>query len=188
MGPASRARPKIGVLLSDDPRYPIGPLSLPASMPPSQRAAAISDVEAAPGRIRAAVSGMSDAQLDTPYREGGWTVRQLVHHVADSHLNAYCRLKLTLTEDLPTIRTYEQARWAELPDSALPVSVSLDLLDSVHRRWVVLWRAMSEQDWTRRLDHPEVGEMGVDQLLALYAWHGEHHAAHITALTERQGW
>ena len=174
--------------MSDDPRYPIGPLSLPPALGSSERAAAISEVDAAPQLLRDAVSGMSDAQLDTPYREGGWTVRQLVHHVADSHLNAYCRLKLTLTEDVPLIRTYEQAQWAELPDSELPASVSLDLLDSVHRRWVVLWRAMSEQDWTRRLEHPEVGEMGVDQLLALYAWHGKHHVAHVTHLTERLGW
>ncbi|NNF27295.1 MAG: bacillithiol transferase BstA [Gemmatimonadetes bacterium] len=174
--------------MSDDLRYPIGPLSLPERLDPSQREAAISDVESAPARIRAAVGGMTDAQLDTPYREGGWTVRQLVHHVADSHLNAYCRLKLTLTEDVPRIRTYDQARWAELADVELPVSVSLDLLDAVHRRWLVLWRAMTDPQWSRRLDHPEIGEMGVDQLLALYAWHGRHHAAHITELTKRQGW
>lgn len=174
--------------MNDDPRYPIGPLSLPESLDSSERAAAISAVEGAPGHIRAAVAGMSDAQLDTPYREGGWTVRQLVHHVADSHLNAYCRLKLTLTEDVPRIRTYDQARWAELADVELPVSVSLDLLDAVHRRWLVLWRAMTDPQWSRRLDHPEIGEMGVDQLLALYAWHGRHHAAHITELTKRQGW
>lgn len=174
--------------MSVDPRYPIGPLSLPDALDASQRAEAIAAVEAAPSRIRAAVSGMSDDQLDTPYRPGGWTVRQLVHHVADSHMNAYCRLKLTLTEDVPTIRTYEQALWAELADSELPVQVSLDLLDAVHRRWVVLLRSMTEQDWERRLDHPEVGAMGVDQLLALYAWHGKHHAAHIAELVKREGW
>ena len=174
--------------MSDDPRYPIGPFSLPDSLNASQRAEAISDVEATPSRLRAAVSGLSDAQMDTPYREGGWTVRQLVHHVADSHLNAYCRLKLTLTEDVPTIRTYEQAHWADLADSALPVDVSLDLLDAVHRRWVVLWRAMSEEDWERRLQHPEVGAMGVDQLLALYSWHGKHHVAHVAELAKREGW
>ena len=174
--------------MSDDPRYPIGPVSLPDSLNASQRAEAISDVEATPSRLRAAVSGLSDAQLDTPYREGGWTVRQLVHHVADSHLNAYCRLKLTLTEDVPTIRTYDQAHWADLADSALPIDVSLDLLDAVHRRWVVLWRAMSDEDWRRRLQHPEVGAMGVDQLLALYSWHGKHHVAHVAELAEREGW
>ncbi|MDH3223010.1 MAG: putative metal-dependent hydrolase [Gemmatimonadota bacterium] len=174
--------------MTKDPRYPIGPFSPPVALSPEERDAAVSAIEVAPQRLREAVSGLNDAQLDTRYRPGGWTVRQLVHHVADSHINAFVRLKLTLTEDGPTIRTYDQARWAELADASAPVDVSLDLLDRVHERWVMVWRSMTPEDWARQLEHPEVGRMGVDQLLALYAWHGRHHVAHVTTLREAEGW
>lgn len=149
----------------------------------------IDQVAAVPLRMRDAVAGLTPAQIDTPYREGGWTVRQVVHHVPDSHLNAYIRFKLALTEERPTIKPYDEARWANLPDThSTPVSTSLDLLESLHDRWVRLLRAMKENDFQRRLVHPESGEMSVDNLLALYAWHGRHHVAHITSLRGRRRW
>lgn len=142
-----------------------------------------------PANLRAAVDGLDAKQLDTPYRPGGWTVRQLVHHVADSHLNAYIRFKLALTELEPAIKTYQQDRWADLPDSAItPVETSLRLLDGLHGRWVTLLRAMAPEDFARTLQHPEQGVLSLDRMLALYAWHSAHHTAHITNLREPMNW
>jgi hypothetical protein len=171
-----------------DLRYPIGEFALPAKLSPSERPAAIRDIEEAPTRLRAAVAGLSEDQLDTPYRPGGWTVRQVVHHLPDSHLNSYVRLKLALTEEVPTIRPFDEAAWAELPDSTMSVEVSLALLERLHQRWVYLWQRLTEADWDRKLYHPELGELGVDELCALYAWHGKHHVAHITSLRAREAW
>jgi uncharacterized damage-inducible protein DinB len=173
-----------------DLRYPIGPFSYDGAMTDARRAECIARIAAAPARLQAAVAGLDDGQLDTPYRPGGWTVRQVVHHVPDSHLNAYTRIRLAMTEDTPTIKPYEEARWAELPDArTLPVEVSLALLEALHRRWVALLQRLDAGDGARRLRHPEHGRlMTIDELLALYAWHGEHHVAHVTGLRERMGW
>lgn len=138
--------------------------------------------------MRAAVQGLTDAQLDTPYRPGGWTVRQLVHHVADSHVNGYIRLKLALTEENPTIKPYEQDRWAELPDSRLPIETSLTLLGSVHERWSTLWTSVTDADLSRTFQHPELGPLTLDTHLQIYGWHSRHHVAHITALRQRERW
>lgn len=149
----------------------------------------IDQIAAVPARMREAISGLTPKQLDTPYRDGGWTVRQVVHHVPDSHLNAYTRFKLALTEDVPTIKPYDEARWAELPDSSdTPIDTSLTMLGALHDRWVRLLRLMSDAEFQRKLNHPENGTMSLDTVLALYAWHGRHHVAHITSLRERQGW
>jgi uncharacterized damage-inducible protein DinB len=175
--------------MTGDPRYPIGKFQAPASVSESDRQKLIADVEAAPARLRAAVAGLSPDQFRTPYRDAGWTVLQLVHHVPDSHMNAYIRFKLALTEDEPTIKPYEEARWAELPDSQkTPPEVSLALLDSLHTRWVTLLRGMSAADWKRQFRHPELGIMNLDRTLAMYAWHGKHHVAHITTLRQQKGW
>lgn len=172
-----------------DLRYPIGRFRNAASLSPEEREAAIEAIEATPVRLRAAVLGLSSEQLDTPYRPGGWTVRQLLHHVPDSHLNAYVRFKLALTEDNPTIKTYDEARWAELEDSRrTPVEVSLGLLETLHQRWVLLLRSLGAGDFARTLNHPEHGPMALDSLLALYAWHSRHHVAHVTGLRQRMGW
>ena len=173
-----------------DPRYPVGPFVLEGEITSARREGWISEVAEAPSQLRAAVKGLSDAQFDTPYRDGGWTVRQVVHHIPDSHLNAYVRFKLALTEDNPTIRPYEEARWAELPDTAATqIGVSLMLLEALHRRWVILLRAMKEADWARTYFHPEHQKaFRLDSMLAMYAWHGRHHVAHITALRHRLGW
>jgi uncharacterized damage-inducible protein DinB len=159
-------------------------------MTEARRAGCVARIAAAPGRIRGAVAGLDDAQLDTPYRPGGWTVRQVVHHVPDSHLNAYTRIRLALTEETPTIKPYEEARWAELPDArSLPVEISLRLLEALHARWVPLLERLDAAGGGRSLRHPEHGRlMTVDELLAMYAWHGDHHTAHITGLRERMGW
>jgi hypothetical protein len=154
------------------------------------RRAAIGELAALPGRMREAVAGLTDAQLDTPYRPGGWTVRQVVHHVPDSHVHAYIRLKLALTEDSPTIKPYDEKTWAQLADSRLPVEVSLTLLDSVHARWVALCRDLKASDWARTFNHPEYpdGLRTIDWLVQVYAWHSNHHLAHITSLRKREGW
>ena len=173
----------------DDPRYPIGRYAWPAAVSAADRAGWLLELAAAPAALREAVEGLADEQLDTPYRDGGWTVRQLVHHVADSHMNAYVRLKLALTEDGPTIKPYDEARWAELADSALPIEPSLRLLDALHERWVAVLRALGPGDHGRVVHHPEhPAPMSVDRLTALYAWHGRHHVAHVTGLREREGW
>jgi len=171
-----------------DLRYPLGEFVFPGALQPSQRATAIKQIAELPARLREAVADMVPEQLDTPYRPGGWTVRQVVHHLPDSHVNAYTRLKLALTEDTPTICTYDEAAWAELPDSQAPVELSLDLLGALHARWVLLLEQLDGPVWDRRLRHPEAGELGLDAVLALYAWHGRHHVAHITSLRDRQGW
>lgn len=172
-----------------DPRYPIGPFTLPGPLTPAERARCIDQIEAAPDGLRRAVAGLTAAQLETPYRDGGWSVRQVVHHVPDSHLNAYVRFKLGLTEDHPTIKTYEEKEWARTPEvAAVPIAVSLDLLAALHVRWVALLRAMRPADFARTIGHPEWGKPTLEQILALYAWHGRHHTAHITTLRERLGW
>ncbi len=173
-----------------DLSYPIGKFQPQFELTPDERRARIDEIAAAPARMRDAVRGLDDEQLDTPYREGGWTVRQVVHHVPDSHLNAYCRFKLALTEDSPTIRPYDEARWAELSDSRdTPIEVSLTLLESLHARWVGLLRSLKDDDFRRTFRHPEhAGTPTLDWLLALYGWHSRHHVAHITSLRERKGW
>jgi hypothetical protein len=172
-----------------DPRYPIGKFEMPAQVSPARRQQAMDEIASTPAKLRAAVKGLNDAQLDTPYRQGGWTVRQLVHHVPDSHLNAYVRLKLALTEDSPTIKPYDEAAWAKLADSnSTPIEISLTLMDSVHDRWVRIWRSLKPEQFARKLVHPENGERTVDWLLFLYEWHGKHHTAHITELRKQKGW
>jgi hypothetical protein len=154
------------------------------------RRSAIEEIAALPGRMREAVAGLGDIQLDTPYRPGGWTVRQVVHHVPDSHVHAYIRLKLALTEDAPTIKPYDEKTWAMLADSRLPVEISLTLLDSIHARWVALCRDLKASDWARTFNHPEYpeGPRTIDWLVQVYAWHSNHHLAHITSLRKREGW
>lgn len=172
-----------------DLRYPIGKMHRTPSLAPDQRTAAIDAIATAPTELRRAVENLSEAQLDTPYRPGGWTVRQLVHHVADSHMNAYARFRFALTEENPTIKPYNEAVWAELKDaSTMPVKVSLDLLDAMHERLVTLLRATPEASFARQLTHPENGAMTVDSLLGVYSWHGQHHTAHVTRLREREKW
>ena len=173
---------------STDLAFPTGKFQRPTKLDPEARAKAIETVAATPTRLREAVRGLTDEQIETPYRPGGWSVRQVVHHVPDSHLNAYCRFKLALTEDEPTIKPYDEARWALLPDVKLPIETSLTLLDAVHQRWVAILRSMKSADFERMLVHPESGRQSLDQMLALYAWHGPQHTAHVTRLRERLGW
>ncbi len=154
-----------------------------------QRTQWIAEIAETPAKLRAAVAGLNEDQLQTPYREGGWTVRQVVHHVPDSHMNAYVRFKLALTETEPLIKPYKEAAWAELADSReTPIEVSLALLDHLHDRWVRLLRSLREEDFARPFRHPELGVVPLERNLALYAWHGKHHVAHITALRERERW
>jgi hypothetical protein len=172
-----------------DLRYPIGTYSSKMTLTPEERVAAIATIAQTPARLRAAITGLSPEQLDTPYREGGWTVRQVVHHLPDSHINAYVRFKLALTEDEPTIKPYDEALWASLPDTQdTPIEVSLALLTMLHGRWVILLQGMRPEQFARRLNHPERGLETLDAKLAEYAWHGEHHVTHITSLRERRGW
>lgn len=171
-----------------DPRYPIGKFSFDGPTA-EQRQEHITHIEQAPARLRAAVHGLSDQQLNTPYREGGWIVRQVAHHVPDSHMNAYIRFKLALTEDEPTIRPYMEDRWAELPEAkSAPIEVSLALLDSLHQRWMLVLRNLTDADWKRTFRHPELGLLSLEKTLALYSWHGRHHVAHVTSLREKMGW
>lgn len=168
--------------MTADPRFPIGPFKWPVTVPAAVRAEYIARIAALPGRLRQAVEQLTDAQLDTPYREGGWTVRQVIHHLPDSHMNAFIRFKLALTEEAPVIKPYDEAAWARLNDAAeTPVETSLCLLDCLHRRWVVLLNGIAEADWERRFVHPQLGPVTLGKTLALYAWHGDHHLAHITA-------
>lgn len=172
-----------------DFQYPIGKFQPPGKVSNQDRQTFIQQIGEAPAALWSAVTGLSEEQLDTPYRDGGWTVRQVVHHLADSHMNAFVRFKLAMTEDQPAVKTYEQQLWAELPDAkTVPVAVSLNLVDSLHKRFAVLLRAMAASDFARTLNHPELGVVPLDQYLALYAWHGRHHVAHITSLRERKGW
>ena len=176
-------------LSNDDPRFPTGKFHFNSDVTSATRAAAIDSIRETPAALRAAVAGLNDLQLDTPYRDGGWTVRQVVHHVPESHMNAFVRFKLALTEDNPSIRAYNEDAWARLADiPRAPIAVSLDLLDALHRRWVALLEVMTPDDFTRPLVHPANGPMTLDKLLQIYAWHGPHHVAHVTRLRERQGW
>lgn len=171
-------------------RYPVGSFRFDGDADPRTRARRIDEIAATPSHLRQAVEGLAAAQLDTPYRPGGWTVRQVVHHLPDSHLNAYVRIRLALTEEEPTIRPYEEARWAELPDARSgPIEPSLALLESLHERWLLLLRELGPSDFERRFRHPEHNRMfGLDEVIAMYAWHGRHHVAHITSLRRRMGW
>lgn len=172
-----------------DLRYPVGKFQGPEKLSDAERQNAISGISEAPRQFRAAVAGLNDAQLDTPYREGGWTVRQVIHHVADSHMNAYVRTRLALTEKEPAIKPYDEKLWAELPDArSAPLPSSHALLDALHERWIHLLRSIPASDFSRGFRHPEHGLRTVDWMVGLYDWHGRHHVAHITALRERQGW
>ena len=172
-----------------DPRYPIGKFYFEGPPTRDQRTKLIAEIEQGPAELRAVVTDLSPQQLDTPYREGGWTVRQVVHHVPDSHMNAYVRWKLALTEDEPTIKPYAEDRWAELADThSTPIEVSLSLLESLHTRWVRLLRSLAPEDWKRTFRHPERGVVSLEMNLAMYAWHGKHHVAHVTELRKRMGW
>jgi hypothetical protein len=172
----------------DDLRYPIGRfVVVPAT--PDLRRAAIADIASLPQKIRAAVANLTDGQLDTRYRPDGWTVRQLVHHVADSHMNGFARVKLALTEDRPTIKPYDENAWSTLADMRLPIEISLDILDGVHRRWTEVYAGMSPGDYAKTFVHPEHGKIfTLDDHLQNYSWHSRHHVAHITALRTREGW
>ena len=172
-----------------DLSFPIGRFQRPTEFTDVSRAAAVAAIASAPTDLRAAVRGLNDSQLDSPYRPGGWTVRQLVHHLPDSHVNAYVRTRLALTEDNPTIKPYQEQLWAELADAkTMPVEVSLILLDALHERWVALLRTVGHAEFSRTLVHPQNGPMSLDALVALYAWHGKHHVAHVMALRGRSGW
>ena len=172
-----------------DLKYPIGRFKLEGTSTDEEIRRAIDEIAQAPARLRAAVEGLSPEQLDTPYRPDGWTVRQVVHHVPDSHLNSYCRFKLALTEDEPAIKAYHEDRWAELEDSrTTPIEVSLAMLESLHKRWVLLMKSLAPADFARTFRHPEIGLVSLSKNVCLYAWHGRHHAAHITSLRERMGW
>jgi DinB family protein len=173
----------------NDPRFPIGKFHYEGPPSAEQRQQFIADIAQAPVALRAAVEGLSQQQLDTPYRNGGWTVRQVVHHVPDSHMNAYVRFKLALTEEEPTIKPYAEDRWAELADTkCTPVEVSLVMLDVLHQRWVELLKSLTPNDWKRQFRHPELGVVSLEKNVALYAWHGKHHVAHVTELRCRMGW
>ena len=175
--------------MTPDPRYPIGEFSLPQSIAPAQRRLWIAEIAEAPAKLRAALANLTPAQLDTPYRDGGWSVRQVAHHLPDSHMNAYVRFKLALTEDLPVVKPYDEAAWAKLADVALtPVQTSLAMLEALHDRWVRLLGTLDDAAFARAFRHPERGLMRLDQNLAMYAWHGRHHVAHITTLRERMRW
>jgi uncharacterized damage-inducible protein DinB len=172
-----------------DLRYPVGKFDFQKEVTEDDRRRFIDEIEEAPARLRASVEGLSPEQLDTPYREGGWTVRQVVHHVPDSHLNSYTRFKLALTEEEPIIKPYHEDLWADLADGrAAPVEVSLALLESLHTRWVMLLRSLTPKDFDRTFRHPDIGVVTLAKNLGLYAWHGRHHTAQITSLREREGW
>jgi hypothetical protein len=172
-----------------DLRYPVGKFRFPESVSAQELAVFIDRIAETPAKMREAIAGLSDTQLDTPYRPGGWTVRQVAHHVPDSHMNSYVRFRLALTEESPVIKPYEEGRWAELSDArSMPVEPSLVLLESLHARWVPLLRSLSAADWKRSFRHPELGSVTLENNAALYAWHGRHHVAHITALRQRMAW
>jgi hypothetical protein len=174
--------------MSEDLSYPIGKFEKISEVTPEMRQQFIEEIAALPANLQSAIASLENEQLDTPYRPGGWTVRQSIHHVADSHLNSFTRFKLALTEDVPTIRPYFEERWAELADSFLPVEHSMQIIEGLHFRWTTLLKSMSDEDFKRKLIHPESGEWTLEQFLALYAWHCRHHTAHITNLRERNNW
>lgn len=171
-----------------DPRYPNGKYE-PQPYSAEQKEKWLLDIRFLPEELEQSLLNLDAEQLHTPYREGGWTVQQLVHHVADSHMNAYIRFKLGLTEENPTIKPYEEKEWALLPDNELPVNISITLLHALHQRWYTLLTQLKEEDWNRNVVHPEHGrQMSLWFLLGLYAWHGKHHTKHITTLREHKGW
>jgi hypothetical protein len=175
-------------MMSEDLRYPIGEFKA-AEVSPEERENFIKTIEQLPAKLRAAVGDLTEEQLDTPYRPEGWTVRQVVHHVADSHINSLCRFKLGLSEDKPTIKPYKEASWAEMADAKFaPIDLSLNILDGVHARLTRLLKSMTDADFAREINHPEIGTLRLDALLALYDWHSRHHTAHVTSLRERSGW
>ncbi len=172
-----------------DLRYPVGQFKFNGQLGEDQRQRFIDEIAEAPAKLRAAVDSLTPEQIETPYRPGGWTVRQVVHHVPDSHLNSYVRFKLALTEEEPTIKPYDEAAWSELEDvRTAPLETSLTLLDVLHQRWVLLLRSLNDTDFSRTFRHPELGVVSLEKNVALYAWHGRHHIAHITSLRERMGW
>ncbi len=172
-----------------DLSYPIGKFQWTGASSEADRRKYIAQIEETPAKLRAAVEGLTDAQLDTPYRDGGWTVRQVVHHLPDSHMNAYVRFKLAVTESEPTVKTYEQEPWAELADAkSAPIEPSLAMLESLHQRFVMFLKSLTAADYGRKLKHPELGKVDLDRYLAMYAWHGRHHVAHISSLRERRRW
>jgi uncharacterized damage-inducible protein DinB len=173
----------------DDPRYPTGKFHFNTAVTPEMRRTSIAAIRDTPSALRAAVRGLSESQLNTPYREGGWTVRQVVHHVPESHMNAYVRFKLALTEHNPTIKPYDEDAWSKLGDvPRAPIETSLTLLEALHERWVTLLELLGPADFERPLVHPDMGQIPLDRLLQMYAWHGPHHVAHVTALRAREGW
>lgn len=175
--------------MNDDLRFPIGQPERHQHLTTEQRLPLIKNVAQLPARLGVAIGGLTAPQLNTPYRPGGWTVRQVVHHFADSHMNAFVRFKLALTEDAPTVKTYEEARWAETADAKMPpIELSLPLLENLHARWVLLMRSLSEEEWARKMAHPERGLVTLDENLCIYSWHSLHHVAHIMALRNREGW
>ena len=172
----------------DDLRFPVGKFDKSVEMTPEMRAEFIQIIADLPKKLAEGVEGLNEEQLDTPYRPDGWTLRQTVHHVADSHMNSLTRFKLALTEENPTIRPYYEDRWAELADNKLPVKVSLKIIEGVHQRWTALLESLTDEDFQKPLMHPDSGQWSVEGFLALYAWHSRHHTAHITRLRQRNGW
>lgn len=171
-----------------DLRFPIGPFKCDEKITLSQVELWINEIQNLPSNLRSIVEKLDDSQLDVPYRQGGWTIRQVVHHIADSHMNAYIRFKLALTEDNPTVKTYEESSWADLVDSKLSVDISLHLIEFLHMRWVALLTSLTEQDLKKVFTHPDSGLVTIERNIGIYAWHGKHHLAHITSLIERKGW
>ncbi len=171
-----------------DPRYPVGKFAPPATITPDDRTGAIATLAELPEQLRNAVDGLNAAQLNTPYRDGGWTVRQLVHHIADSHMNAFVRIRLALTEDWPVIKPYDEKAWATLHDAAAPVEWSLELIESLHARWVMMLQSLKGDQWTRGYKHPENGPVSVETATLMYAWHSLHHVAQITRLRSKENW
>jgi uncharacterized damage-inducible protein DinB len=169
-------------------RFPVGKFDSDFEVTRELRQQFIRTISGLPEKLNDAVKNLSDAQFDTPYRPEGWTVRQVVHHIADSHLNSLCRFKLALTEDFPTIRPYHEDRWAELADSKMPVDVSLKIIEGIHSRWASLLNSMTDEEYKRKLNHPESGEWTLEKMLGMYDWHSRHHLAHITTLAERENW
>ena len=174
--------------MSENLSYPIGKFDKNFEFTTETQQKFTDDISELPNKVKEAIENLNDEQLDTPYRPGGWTVRQTVHHIADSHFNALIRFKLALTEDTPTIRPYYEDRWAELADNFLPIESSLKIIEGLHLRWTTLLHSMSEDDFQKKLIHPETGEWTLGKMLGLYAWHGRHHTAHITKLRERISW
>ncbi len=174
--------------MSEDLSFPIGKYKKVREITPEQRKQFIREIAELPNNLREMVKNMSEEQIDSPYRPAGWTVRQVVHHVGDSHLNSFIRFKLALTEKNPTIRPYAEDLWAETAEYKMPVDVSLNLIDSIHRRWVALLESMSDEDFARTLNHPQTGVWSLENLLGMYVWHGKHHTAHINNLKKRNGW